>query len=121
MLGVRIMIVDDYPPVRRLLIDVLGAVPDITVVGEAGSGEEALDRLATLTPDVIVMDWSMPGIDGVTATARVKERHPGINVIAWTSTDDPAVVQRFREAGAAAVYVKEDVDALVDFIRHLLR
>jgi len=66
---VRVLVVDDSPTARRMLRLVLADLTDLVVVGEATSGEECLNRLDELAPDIVVMDWRMPGMDGAETTA----------------------------------------------------
>ena len=97
---IRVFLVDDHAVVRRGLRGYLEMLDDIEIVGEAASGQAALDRIAVLVaaqqgPDVILMDLLMPGIDGVTATRLVKERHEGVTVVAMTSYSE---VDRYLKA-----------------------
>ena len=109
-MSIRVALVEDHKVVRRGLRSYLESFPDIDVVGEASSGEEALCLLSTWTPDVVIMDLLMPGgIDGIEATKRLRVSHPAIQVVALTSyTDAPRVVAALR-AGAIG-YVRKDAD-----------
>jgi CheY-like chemotaxis protein len=89
------------------------------VIGEARGGEEALARVLEDAPDLVLMDFHMPGIDGAEATARITAARPGVTVVAWTSTDDSAVVRRFAAAGAIAHLVKTDLSGLREILRRL--
>jgi len=78
---VRVVVVDDSASARGALEELLADVGGIVVLGGADSGEEALARLAELKADLVVMDWSMPGMDGVEATARIRHEFPGTRVV----------------------------------------
>ncbi len=107
----RLLVVDDQPVVRRGLLAYLGGRPGIDVVGEAGTGEEALALLDDLTgtdrPDVVLMDLAMPGMGGVAATAHIAADHPEVAVLVLTSlTTDDDVLAAVR-AGASGYVVKD--------------
>ncbi|WP_422873450.1 response regulator [Curtobacterium sp. RRHDQ66] len=101
------MVVDDHALVRSGLRAVLGTTDDCTVVGEAGTGEEALDVAAEVTPDVVVMDLSMPGIGGVAATAELRARFPGLRVLVLTTFADDDRVRAALSAGATGYLLKD--------------
>jgi len=98
-------VVEDSPVVREFLVHVLGSDPDIRVVGTAADGEEALEAVSSMRPDVVTMDIHMPRLDGMEATRRIMETHPTPIVIVSGSTDPHQVATTFRamEAGALAV------------------
>lgn len=119
---IRVMLVDDHPVVRVGLRGMLAAADDLEVVGEAGSGQEALVLTATLRPDVVLMDLRMPGSDGVTATARIGERFPQVRVLVLTTYDTDADILPAIEAGAAGYLLKDTpVAALAEAIRAAAR
>ena len=103
----RVMVVDDHALVRSGLRAVLGTTDDCTVVGEAGTGEEALDVAAEVAPDVVVMDLSMPGIGGVAATAELRARFPGLRVLVLTTFADDDRVRAALSAGATGYLLKD--------------
>ena len=107
---IRVVLVDDHHIVRRGLHSFLKAFPDLEVVGEAASGEEALLKIEGWMPDVVVMDMLMPGgIDGIETIKRTRNLLPNIRVVALTSyTDDARVVAALR-AGAIG-YVRKEAD-----------
>jgi NarL family two-component system response regulator LiaR len=103
---IRVVIVDDHEMVRTGLATFLRVLGDLELVGEAGSGEEAVQVCEQLQPDVVLMDMVMPGIDGATATRGVRERCPETKVIALTSFPQEDLVQRALEAGATGYLLK---------------
>lgn len=107
MSPVRVLLVDDQALFREALGTLLATRDDIDVVGEAGNGDEALDRAAALTPDVVLMDLRMPVLDGVAATRRLKLAHPGVRVIALTTFDDDEDVFAALRAGAVGYLLKD--------------
>ncbi len=103
---IRVMIVDDEPLVRRGLTMRLKLVPDIQIVGEACDGVDALECAQELKPDVIVMDVSMPRLDGIQATEALHELAPHTGVVILTLHADQATQVRAEAAGAAAFLAK---------------
>ncbi|MEV4538558.1 response regulator transcription factor [Asanoa sp. NPDC049518] len=104
---VRVLLVDDQALFREALAMLLGVQADIEIVGEAGDGARALAAVATLAPDVVLMDLRMPVLDGVAATRRVRSEHPGVRVIALTTFDDDADVFAALRAGAVGYLLKD--------------
>jgi NarL family two-component system response regulator LiaR len=107
---IRVMVVDDHPMVRDGLKVFLLVSQDMELVGEAGNGEEALAVCAEVQPDVVLMDLKMPGMDGVAAIRAIRERCPGVQIIALTSFSERDLVQRAMQAGAIS-YLLKDVSA----------
>ena len=108
---IRLLLVDDHPVVRKGTRDLLDTEHDFQVVGEAASGEEAILKARELTPDVILMDVSMPGMNGIEATKQIKAERPAQNVLVLTSYDDDAYVFALLEAGAAGYLLKNASEA----------
>ncbi|WP_330240599.1 response regulator transcription factor [Streptomyces sp. NBC_00525] len=104
---VRVVLADDQPLVRTALRMVMADTPDIEVVGEAGTGEEAVRLVAELAPDVVVMDIRMPGMDGIEATERIAATEAGTHVVVLTTFDDDDYVYGALRAGAAGFLVKD--------------
>ncbi len=96
----KVLLVDDHELVRTGLRLILEDHKDIAVVGEANSGEEAVRLTDQLKPDIVLMDISMPGIGGIEATRRIRQRHPEIQVIAVTVHSDSPFPSKLHEAGA---------------------
>ncbi|WNI30178.1 response regulator transcription factor [Streptomyces sp. ITFR-6] len=106
---VRILLCDDHAVVRAGLLALLGSEPDIEVVGEAGSGEEAVALATRLTPDVVLMDLQLgEGIDGVEATRRIVSATDDAHVLVLTTYDTDADITRAIEAGATGYLLKAE-------------
>ena len=105
---IQVMLVDDEPAVRRGLRMRLKLVPDIQVVGEAGDGEEALRLAQELKPDVVVMDFAMPRLDGIQATQALLKIAPNTAVVMHSLHSDETTRARAKAAGAAAFIAKGD-------------
>jgi NarL family two-component system response regulator LiaR len=115
---IRVMVVDDHTVVRSGIRYSLLAFDDIELVGEAGSGQEAIRLCPELQPDVILMDMMMPGVDGVTTTRTLRQHHPQTQVIALTSFQEGTLVQDALRAGAISYLLKDvQMDELAEAIR----
>jgi two-component system, NarL family, response regulator LiaR len=116
--AIRVMLVDDHAVVRSGLSAFLLAYDDLELVGEAASGEKALQVCQQVQPDVVLMDLVMPGMDGATATGQIREKCPHIQVIALTSFKEKDLVEGALKAGAIGYLLKDvSADELVNAIR----
>jgi DNA-binding NarL/FixJ family response regulator len=104
---IRVMLVDDHPVVREGLRGMLEAEADLTVVGEAGSGTEAVALAQVVHPDVILMDLRMPGLDGAGATEQIMAASRDSRVIVLTTYETDADILRAVEAGATGYLLKD--------------
>jgi DNA-binding NarL/FixJ family response regulator len=104
--AVKIVVVDDYEPIRRALRQSLELIAGFVVVGEAGTGAEALKQIERVAPDVVIVDTRLPVMDGAEATRRIKERFPEVHVVAFTSTGEPGAVAPMLAAGASGYLLK---------------
>ena len=107
MSAVRVLVVDDQVLFREALVTLLGARPEVEVVGEAGDGQQALERAAALQPDVVLMDLHMPVLDGIATTRRLRVVQSGVRVLALTTFDDDEDVFAALRAGALGYLLKD--------------
>jgi len=115
---VRLMVVDDHTLFRDGLRALFGSIDDIDVVGEASNGEEAVDKVGRLKPDVVLMDIQIPEINGIEATRRIVSAHPEIGVIVVTMLEDDDSVFAAMRAGARGYILKgADQDEMLRAIR----
>lgn len=118
--SIRVVIADDHAVVRAGLTALLEAQPDVEVVGEAADGDEACRMVDALAPDVVVMDLTMPGVGGIEATKRIRERGPAPRVLVLTMHDDPGFVRAAIDAGASGYLVKRAAgDELTTAVRRV--
>src|SRR5436190_7707243 len=111
----RILLADDHATVRQGLKLLIDSQPDMTVVGEAADGEAVLQQSTALKPDIVVMDISMPGMNGLMATRSLKRAEPGVAILALTRHDDETYLEELLRAGAAGYVLKQS--AAVEFLR----
>ena len=102
-----VLLVDDHPLVRAGLATLVGTTDDLLIVGEAPGGEQAVTMAGDLEPDVVLMDLSMPGMDGVEATRLILDAHPQIRVVVLTSFADEERVADALAAGAVGYLLKD--------------
>lgn len=110
-MAVRVLIADDHRLFAEALRAILSSDRRIDVVGLAASGEEAVKKAYELTPDVVLMDISMPGVDGVEATRQILAEHPDQHVLIVTGSDARQDVDAARSAGAAGYVTKDKIAA----------
>ena len=103
----RIVIAEDHNLLRQGLRSMVGGLPDFAVVGEATDGKEAIRQTLALRPDVVLMDLSMPGMNGIEATLHIKQRLPEVHVIALTAYKTDEYVREALRAGADGYVLKE--------------
>jgi len=104
---IKILIVDDHSVVRQGLRMFLSLDPELEVIGEANNGQEAIELVKKLQPDVVLMDLLMPVMDGITATQRIRQEYPDSEVIALTSVLEDASVVNAVRAGAIGYLLKD--------------
>jgi DNA-binding NarL/FixJ family response regulator len=119
---VRVVVCDDHPVYRQGLRALFAEVDGITVVGEAASGEEALELVAQTAPDVVIMDLHLPGVSGVAATQQLLERDPELGVLVLTMFEDDTSLLAALRAGARGYVVKgADHEEILTAIRAVAR
>jgi two-component system invasion response regulator UvrY len=117
----KVMLVDDHDLVRTGIKRLLEDHPNIEIVGEAVSGEEALQQVSVYDPDVVLMDINMPGIGGLEATRKLLQRKPKLKIIVVTMHDDDLFPQRFLKAGALGYITKgAKVEEMLQAIRTVM-
>src|SRR5665647_221608 len=115
---IKVMIVDDHNLVREGLKAVFSQGDEIEVIGEAGSGEEAIEMVDKVKPDVILMDISMPGMNGIQATKLIRDKHPDAKIVILTMLDQEGYVYEAIKAGATGYMLKStSSDELVNAIQ----
>src|SRR5919204_6840902 len=113
--GIRVLIADDDRPFLDSLRSLIERQPELSVVGEAADGLQAIELADALDPDAVVIDLHMPLLDGVSAAARLRRDHPNVCLIALTGDAEPALHKAVREAGADEVLLKNElVEGLLD-------
>lgn len=103
---IRILVVDDHPIVREGLVAILEAQDDLTVVGEAGNGDEGVRLYKSVKPDVVLMDLAMPGTDGVQAIQAIRAFDSGARVVVLTAYDTDERILQAVQAGASGYLLK---------------
>ncbi len=115
---IRIVLVEDHVLVREGTKDMLNRQPDFQVVAEAGDGEEAINLVSELCPDIVIMDIELPKINGIEATKRIKASNPAISVLVLTAYDNDQYIFALLEAGAAGYLLKDaSTSELIQTIR----
>lgn len=118
---INVLIVDDHAIVRTGLAQLLGTTEDLRLVGEAADGAQAVRLAAELRPDVVLMDLSMPGMDGVTATERILAGNPGTHVLVLTSFSDQTRILDALAAGAEGYLLKHaEPETILSGIREIV-
>jgi DNA-binding NarL/FixJ family response regulator len=106
MTSIKVLIADDHRDFRRVVHEFLDRIPNVSVVGEATNGGEAVAQVEILFPDVVLMDISMPLMNGLEATRIIKQRWPGTKVLIATTYDDPTYRMQALEARADGFILK---------------
>ena len=110
MTRIRVLLADDHAVLRAGLRVLINGQPDMEVVGEASTGEEAWRQADAVKPDVVLLDLTMPGMGGIEATERIVRDCPGVRVLVLTMHDDVAYLRSVLAAGAASYVLKRSAD-----------
>ena len=120
MKKIKVLIADDHAIVRTGLSSLLGTQRDFVVVGEADDGESVVMMALTLKPDIIIMDYRMPNLDGAAATEKILSKQPDIKILILTSFSEAEGIARALRCGASGAMMKtDDNDSLIAAIRSL--
>jgi DNA-binding NarL/FixJ family response regulator len=115
---IRILLVEDNQVFREALELLLGMRAEIEVVAAVGDGTEVVDAVAKHRPQVVLMDYRLPGMDGVQATTAVRAAHPDVAVVCLTASANDREMEALYEAGAAACLTKDqELDTIVDALK----
>jgi DNA-binding NarL/FixJ family response regulator len=116
--SIKVLLADDHPSMRAGVRGRLDIEPDIEVVAEAGTGDEAVRLAVRLEPDVLLLDMQMPGLTGVEVTRQLQEQASKVRILAFSAYDNPEFVAAVLSAGAAGYLTKkESLDVLVSAVR----
>jgi DNA-binding NarL/FixJ family response regulator len=119
---IRVLVADDHTILRKGLCSLLEGKPDIEVVGEAEDGREAVEKVEALLPDVVLMDITMPRLNGLEATRQIKRLFPKVKIVALTMYTNEEYIQQFLQAGASGYVVKQAAPAeLISAIQAVYR
>ncbi len=118
MSTIRLLLVDDHAILRDGLRALLSYYPDVEVVGEAEDGLQAIQAVDSLSPDVVLMDIAMPGMNGLEATRRIRQSHPDTRILVLTQYDDQRYVLPFVRAGVSGYVIKRALGSdLINAVR----
>ncbi len=116
----RLYIVDDHPLMRKVLSQTLNRTNDLSVIGSAPSAEAALEELSQLEPDLVLVDYSLPGMNGVELIKRLQKSHPRTPCLLISSWQERVLIDAALAAGARGYVVKSDPDILLQAINDVL-
>jgi DNA-binding NarL/FixJ family response regulator len=119
---IDVLLADDHAIVRQGLVALLAKEPDIQVIAEAENGHDAIEKTGLYRPDVIVMDYSMPGLNGLESTRRIVRKHSKTRVIVLSMHANEEYILQFLRAGAAGYLLKDSIATdLIEAIHHVMR
>ena len=117
----NLLLVEDHPLMRQVLRQLFEAEADLSLLAEVDSAEAALERLPELSPDLVLVDLSLPGMSGLQLIKRLKIERPALRCLVVTGHVDPLYRAAAREAGAAGYVTKDDPDEILAAVRRVLR
>jgi two-component system response regulator NreC len=115
----RVLLVDDYVPVRITLRNMLTGYVDLQIVGEACDGKQAIEQAAACQPDIVLMDYNMPNMNGIDAARLIKKSWGETVIIGLCTVPDICITDRFLKAGALAVILKDRIEHLYSTIQQV--
>ncbi len=118
---ISIVLADDHPLVRAGIRSILSSIAGVRILAEVGDGRELLECLERLTPDIVITDISMPGMDGLTALVQIRSRYPEVRVVVLSMHDAPEQIQAAMAAGACAYLRKDASDFELGSALHSVR
>lgn len=119
---IRILLVDDHAILREGLRALLSYYPDVEVVGEAEDGLQAIEYVDSLSPDIVLMDIAMPGMNGLEATRRIRKEHPNVHILILTQYEDQPYVLNLLRAGVSGYVLKRALGVdLINAVRAVAR
>jgi DNA-binding NarL/FixJ family response regulator len=122
MANIQVLIADDHPIVRNGIRNILEPAVGITVVGEAESGQQALEMIETLHPDVVLLDMQLPDINGIEVVKKVVEAGISVRILGLSTYDDKEYISQLLSLGASGYLLKEEVpEAIVEAVRGVAR
>ena len=122
MNAIHVLLADDHPVVRSGIRTLLENSGEIVVVGEANTGEETLSQAATLSPEILILDMELPDIEGTDVAAQIRDRFPGIKVLALSAHDDMFYIKGVLQAGASGYLTKDEApESILEAIRGISR
>ena len=122
MTNIQVLIADDHPIVRNGIRNILEPAVGITVVGEAESGQQALEMIETLHPDVVLLDMQLPDINGIEVVKKVVEAGISVRILGLSTYDDKEYISQLLSLGASGYLLKEEVpEAIVEAVRGVAR
>ena len=120
--AIRVLLADDHVLFRKGIASLLGTERDFEVVGEAANGQEAIEKARELTPDIILMDISMPGMDGLTATRQIKEEIPDVRIVILTvEEEDQKLFEAIKNGAQGYILKKIEPRALFETLRGVVQ
>jgi DNA-binding NarL/FixJ family response regulator len=119
MAGLRILVVDDEKAVRKALGRLLGTRDEWVVVGEASDGAEAIGKAKELKPDVVIMDVTLPEVNGLAATPEIKKAIPTAEILIFTQHESSQMIREARSAGASGYLLKSQANWLVTAVESI--
>jgi DNA-binding NarL/FixJ family response regulator len=115
---IKVLVVDDHPVIRAGIKNLLVDTPDIRVIGEAGSGREALEQIENLVPDVMLLDMELPDIDGTVVARQLQEKGSPVRILALSAHNEKQYIKNLLETGVSGYLTKDELpDSILEAVR----